>query len=209
MLAHSLPFCCPQDWLMSSLDQSGTDEWLPVEVEHQDDFAALMTAIHAARTSRLIASGQSLMEQAQGLTASPAAWGQELPRVSQLQVRLAEELELWIEFTQNTHPLVPPTSLPSLHIALSLACSKSCPAVTTAGTTGRGGDVVDKAHTLFVPHTSLPCIQIAFSPPVQQELPRLSRLRVRLAEEVELSKRLQQLVVGKRGEEDEVAGRNE
>ncbi|CAI7793883.1 unnamed protein product [Closterium sp. NIES-53] len=105
------------DWLMSSLDQSGTDEWLPVEVEHQDDFAALMTAIHAAHTSRLIASGQSLMEQAQGLTASPAAWG--------------------------------------------------------------------------------------------QELPRLSRLRVRLAEEVELRKRLQQLVVGKRGEEDEVAGRNE
>ncbi|CAI5466824.1 unnamed protein product [Closterium sp. Yama58-4] len=63
------------DWLMSSLDQSGTDEWLPVEVEHQDDFAALMTAIHAARTNRLVASGSSLLEQAQGLTASPAAWG--------------------------------------------------------------------------------------------------------------------------------------
>ncbi|CAI5972020.1 unnamed protein product [Closterium sp. NIES-64] len=82
------------DWLMSSLDQSGTDEWLPVEVEHQDDFAALMTAVHATRTSRLVASGSSLMEQAQGLTASPAAWGQELPRLSRLRVRLAEELEL-------------------------------------------------------------------------------------------------------------------
>ncbi|CAI5533322.1 unnamed protein product [Closterium sp. Naga37s-1] len=79
---------------MSSLDQSGTDEWLPVEVEHQDDFAALMTAVHAARTSRLVASGSSLMEQAQGLTAPPAAWGQELPRLSRLRVRLAEELEL-------------------------------------------------------------------------------------------------------------------
>ncbi|GJP37405.1 hypothetical protein CLOM_g21812 [Closterium sp. NIES-68] len=82
------------DWLMSSLDQSGTDEWLPVEVEHQEDFAALMTAIHAAQTSRLVASGPSLMEQAKGFTAPPAAWGQELPRLARLRLRLAEELEL-------------------------------------------------------------------------------------------------------------------
>lgn len=92
-------------WLQASLDQSGASEWLPVEVEHQDAFLSLVASVASSSFSNasiasspsshsLLATAPSLLQQARGLSASTAAWGQDVPRMARLKQRLQELLQL-------------------------------------------------------------------------------------------------------------------